>query len=103
MVDSSISGLGGCPYSPGATGNVATEDVVYALESQGYSTGILPLPQPNSVHGFDDLLVPGSERSIAFEELAEVGDWISRSIGRSNGSRAGVAALAKKVRREAMS
>ena len=94
--------MGGCPYYAGATGNVATEDVVYALESQGYSTGILPLPRPNSVHGFDDLLVPGSERSMAFEELAEVGDWISRSIGRSNGSRAGVAALAKKARREAM-
>merc|ERR1712137_1177731 len=40
-VDSSVGGIGGCPYSPGATGNVATEDVVFALESSGYSTGIL--------------------------------------------------------------
>ena len=36
-IDSSIGGLGGCPYSPGATGNVATEDVVYALKSSPYS------------------------------------------------------------------
>lgn len=77
---------------------MATEDVVYALESQGYSTGILPHPAPDSVTGCDDLLVPGSARSLAFEELAMVGDWISKSIGRSNGSRAGVAALARKSR-----
>jgi hydroxymethylglutaryl-CoA lyase len=38
--DSSVSGLGGCPYARGATGNVATEDVVYMLENLGYSTGI---------------------------------------------------------------
>ena len=38
--DSSVSGLGGCPYARGATGNVATEDVVYMLEDLGYSTGI---------------------------------------------------------------
>jgi len=41
--DSSIGGLGGCPFSPGATGNVATEDVVLMLESMGYGTGIRPL------------------------------------------------------------
>jgi hydroxymethylglutaryl-CoA lyase len=41
--DSSIGGLGGCPFSPGATGNVATEDVVLMLESMGYDTGIRPL------------------------------------------------------------
>lgn len=38
--DSSIGGLGGCPYAPGATGNVATEDVLYFLEKQGMKTGI---------------------------------------------------------------
>ena len=37
--DSSISGLGGCPYAPGASGNVATEDVVYLLENSGFDTG----------------------------------------------------------------
>lgn len=38
--DASIGGLGGCPYSPGATGNVATEDVVHMVEDLGYDTGI---------------------------------------------------------------
>jgi hydroxymethylglutaryl-CoA lyase len=38
--DSSIAGLGGCPYAPGAKGNVATEDVVYMLHGSGYDTGI---------------------------------------------------------------
>ncbi len=41
--DSSIGGLGGCPFSPGATGNVATEDVVLMLDSMGYETGVRPL------------------------------------------------------------
>lgn len=38
--DSSVGGLGGCPYAKGATGNVATEDVVYALQMLGYETGV---------------------------------------------------------------
>ncbi|MBV6683687.1 hydroxymethylglutaryl-CoA lyase [Bacillus sp. JRC01] len=38
--DASAGGLGGCPFAPGATGNVATEDVVYMLDSMGISTGI---------------------------------------------------------------
>ena len=38
--DASIGGIGGCPFAPGATGNVATEDVVYALERSGYRTGM---------------------------------------------------------------
>lgn len=40
--DASIGGLGGCPFSPGATGNVATEDVALLLDSMGYDTGIEP-------------------------------------------------------------
>ena len=40
MIDSAAGGLGGCPYAPGATGNVATEDVVYMLEGMGISTGV---------------------------------------------------------------
>jgi hydroxymethylglutaryl-CoA lyase len=40
VIDSAAGGLGGCPYAPGATGNVATEDVVYMLEGMGISTGI---------------------------------------------------------------
>ncbi|TBU83324.1 hydroxymethylglutaryl-CoA lyase [Pseudomonas daroniae] len=40
VFDSSVSGLGGCPYSPGATGNVATEELVYLFEGQGLETGV---------------------------------------------------------------
>lgn len=40
LIDSAAGGLGGCPYAPGATGNVATEDVVYMLEGMGVSTGV---------------------------------------------------------------
>jgi len=40
VIDSAAGGLGGCPYAPGATGNVATEDVVYMLEGMGVATGI---------------------------------------------------------------
>ncbi|KAG9006076.1 hypothetical protein FRB90_010081 [Tulasnella sp. 427] len=73
-VDSSVAGLGGCPYSPGATGNVATEDIVHALQGAGYTTGV-------------DL-----------ESLAEIGGWISSQLGRPNSSRVGQALLAKKKR-----
>ncbi|TWB39675.1 hydroxymethylglutaryl-CoA lyase [Nitrospirillum pindoramense] len=71
VIDSSVAGLGGCPYAKGATGNVATEDVVYMLEGQGLSTGV-------------DL-----------DALATIGGWISDAIGRPNASRAGRALLAK--------
>ena len=40
LLDASIGGLGGCPYAPRATGNVATEDVVYLLEGEGIDTGV---------------------------------------------------------------
>jgi hydroxymethylglutaryl-CoA lyase len=40
VVDSSVAGLGGCPYAPGATGNVATEDVLYMLDGMGIQTGV---------------------------------------------------------------
>ncbi|MDZ5650227.1 hydroxymethylglutaryl-CoA lyase [Nitrospirillum sp. BR 11828] len=73
VIDSSVAGLGGCPYAKGATGNVATEDVVYMLEGQGLSTGV-------------DL-----------DALAAIGRWISDAIGRPNASRAGRALLAKKA------
>ena len=63
--DSSIAGLGGCPYAKGASGNVATEDVVYLLQGLGIETGI-------------DLA-----------KLAVVGDWISSAINRPNGAKAG--------------
>ena len=40
VIDAAAGGLGGCPYAPGATGNVATEDVVYMLEGMGIATGV---------------------------------------------------------------
>jgi hydroxymethylglutaryl-CoA lyase/(R)-citramalyl-CoA lyase len=40
MLDSSVGGAGGCPFAPDATGNIATEDLVYMLEGSGFSTGI---------------------------------------------------------------
>ncbi|KAG8969839.1 hypothetical protein FRC05_000816 [Tulasnella sp. 425] len=76
-VDSSVAGLGGCPYSPGATGNVATEDIVHALNGAGYNTGV-------------DL-----------EGLAEIGGWISSQLGRPNSSRVGQALLARRKREAA--
>jgi len=62
---SSIAGLGGCPYAKGATGNVATEDVVYLLHGMGIETGL-------------DL-----------NRLVQTGAWISGSIGKPYTSRAG--------------
>ncbi|EGU83212.1 hypothetical protein FOXB_06286 [Fusarium oxysporum f. sp. conglutinans Fo5176] len=70
--DSSVAGLGGCPYAPGARGNVATEDVIYTLENSGISTGV-------------DL-----------NKLCNVGQWISKEIGIPYGSRAGPALVAKR-------
>lgn len=63
IFDSSVAGLGGCPYAKGATGNVATEDVVYLLDGLGIETGI-------------DL-----------ERLIEAGQRISMVLGKANGSR----------------
>ena len=71
VFDSSVAGLGGCPYAPGASGNVATEDVLYLLHGLGIDTG------------------------VDFAAVAETGRWISESLGRANASRAGRAFLAK--------
>jgi hydroxymethylglutaryl-CoA lyase len=71
VVDSSVAGLGGCPYAKGATGNVATEDVVYMLSGMGYETGV-------------DL-----------NSLVKTGDWISKLLGRQNQSRTATALLAQ--------
>ncbi|KIG02438.1 hydroxymethylglutaryl-CoA lyase [Caballeronia concitans] len=68
----SVAGLGGCPYAKGATGNVATEDVVYLMNGLGIQTG------------------------VNLDELVEIGDFISRAIGKPSASRAGKALLAKK-------
>ncbi|KAL7272122.1 hypothetical protein RUND412_005078 [Rhizina undulata] len=74
--DSSVAGLGGCPYSKGATGNVATEDLVYFLEGTGTKT------------------------NVDLDKLVEVGDWISKQLGRKNGSKVGTALMAKRPARE---
>jgi hydroxymethylglutaryl-CoA lyase len=73
--DSSVGGLGGCPYSPGATGNVATEDMVYFMESLGMETGV-------------DL-----------DEVTDIGAWITAEIGKSNASSVGKALLGKRGQR----
>ncbi|KAH6910788.1 hypothetical protein BKA70DRAFT_1100444 [Coprinopsis sp. MPI-PUGE-AT-0042] len=75
-IDASVGGLGGCPYSPGATGNVATEDVIYALQGSQYQ-----------VSGSPDL-----------EQVASIGNWVSRALGRETVSRVGRALLAKQAR-----
>jgi hydroxymethylglutaryl-CoA lyase len=69
---SSVAGLGGCPYAKGATGNVATEDVVYLLHGMGIQTGI-------------DL-----------DALVEAGQFISEHLNRPSGSRVARALLAKR-------
>jgi len=69
---SSVAGLGGCPFAPGATGNVATEDVLYLLQGLGLEIG------------------------ISLDEVASIGDFICSSIGRPNASRTGSALLAKR-------
>ena len=72
--DGAVAGLGGCPYSPGATGNVATEDLVYFIETLGMHTGV-------------DL-----------DALADVGDWISAELARPNDSAVGKAVLGARKR-----
>ena len=72
VFDSSVAGLGGCPYAKGATGNVSTEDVVYMLRGLDIDTGI-------------DL-----------DRLIDVGEYICAALGRPTNSRVGRALLAKR-------
>ncbi|GAA5855238.1 hypothetical protein JCM9279_007517 [Rhodotorula babjevae] len=102
-VDSSIAALGGCPYSPGATGNVATEDVLYALGASGIPTTVLPDPDGAAGEKWEVLGGAGwgdGARSRAFDELCRVGEWISGELGRENGSRVGKAMKGRRERRE---
>src|SRR5688572_26802272 len=71
--DASIAGLGGCPYAKGASGNVATEDVIYMLHGMGIATGV-------------DL-----------DRLVDIGQWICGVLGKAPASRAGRALAAKKA------
>ena len=63
VVDSAVSGTGGCPYAKGASGNVASEDVVYLLEGLGLSTG------------------------VELDRLVETGRWLAALLGRDTGSK----------------
>ncbi len=67
VIDSSVAGLGGCPYAKGASGNVATEDVLYLLNGLGIETG------------------------VELDKLVATGDWISQQLKRRNGSKVGQA------------
>ncbi|OAD59883.1 Hydroxymethylglutaryl-CoA lyase, mitochondrial [Eufriesea mexicana] len=69
--DSSVAGLGGCPYAVGASGNVATEDLLYFLHEQGLETGV-------------DL-----------NKIIKIGDFISSQLQRRNQSKTGIAILTK--------
>jgi len=71
--DTAVAGLGGCPYAKGATGNVATEDVVYMLQGMGIETGV-------------DL-----------DKLIDAGDFISQALGRPTQSRVAKALMAKRA------
>ncbi len=73
VVDSSVAGLGGCPYAKGATGNVATEDVVYMLDGMGIETG------------------------VDMDKLLDAGAYISEFLGREPVSRAATALLRKRA------
>ncbi|CAH1436065.1 unnamed protein product [Lactuca virosa] len=66
-IDSSIAGLGGCPYAKGASGNVATEDVVYMLDGLGIKT------------------------NVDLRKLLQTGDFICKHLGRPSGSKAALA------------
>lgn len=67
VIDSSIAGLGGCPYAKGASGNVATEDVVYMLNGLGITT------------------------NVDLRKLMAAGDFISKHLGRQSGSKVAIA------------
>ena len=69
VIDSAIAGLGGCPYAPGASGNVATEDVLYMLRGLGVETGV-------------DL-----------DKLLDAGAYITAILGRKNQSKSATALL----------
>ena len=71
IFDSSVAGLGGCPYAKGATGNVATEDVLYLLDGLGIETG------------------------VDMKKLIAAGDFICGVLGKPTASRAAKALAAK--------
>jgi hypothetical protein len=77
VFDCSVAGLGGCPYAPGATGNVATEDVLYMLDGMGIETG------------------------VDMTRLLAAAQFICGALGRPTASRAGRALAGKAARKAA--
>jgi hydroxymethylglutaryl-CoA lyase len=71
VIDSSVAGLGGCPYAKGASGNVATEDVLYMLDGMDIETG------------------------VDMQKLLEAGQYINEFLGRESASRAALALTRK--------
>ncbi|KAK4336697.1 hypothetical protein RND71_043443 [Anisodus tanguticus] len=67
VIDSSVAGLGGCPFAKGATGNVATEDVLYMLEGMGINTG------------------------VDMKKLLTAADFICKALGKETSSKVGKA------------
>jgi isopropylmalate/homocitrate/citramalate synthase len=61
VIDASIGGLGGCPFAPGASGNIATEDIVYALQREGL------------------------DLEIDLDELLRTSRWLTASVGTGDG------------------
>jgi|GEM_PF-3791 hydroxymethylglutaryl-CoA lyase len=72
VVDSSVGGLGGCPFAPGSTGNVATEDVLYLLQG-----------------------LERAEKGVDLMKLTNIGAWINAKFGRETRSKAALALLRK--------
>lgn len=74
IFDSSVGGLGGCPYSPGATGNVSTENMIYFMETLGMDTG------------------------VNLDAMADIGAWITSELGKPNDSSVGKAVLGARAK-----
>ncbi len=77
IFDSSVGGLGGCPYSPGATGNVATENMVDFMETLGMDTG------------------------VNLDAMSDIGAWITSELGKANDSSVGKAVLGARAKSNA--
>jgi hydroxymethylglutaryl-CoA lyase len=75
VFDAAVGGLGGCPYAAGASGNLATEDLVWLLDGLGMATG------------------------VELDALVDVAAWISAELGRDPASRVARAVLAKRAQR----
>ena len=78
--DASLGGVGGCPYAPGATGNVCTEDLVHMLDAMGYTTGVnlgLLLACARSLPGIVGHEVPGQVvKAGRLSDLHPEPDWL---------------------------